>query len=114
MRLKTSKRGIKEIEYLLPKIKQHMVDTYGGRLESVVLFGSFAKNNATSGSDIDIAIILKGDVNTSREIDRIIGFISDTGLEHDELISILPVSSDDIDNSAWPLYKSLREEGVAI
>ena len=114
MRLKTSKRGIKEIEYLLPKIKQHMVDTYGSRLESVVLFGSFAKNNATDDSDIDIAIVLKGKVNTSKEIDMVIDFISDGGLEYNELVSILPVSSDDVNASVWPLHKSLREEGVAI
>ncbi len=72
---------------------------YGQRLESVILYGSFAKDVATEDSDTDIAIILKGKVNCLREIDRLCHFFSDIGLEYNELVSVLPVSSQEVKNS---------------
>ena len=85
---------------------------YGNKLESVILYGSFAKNEATVDSDIDIAIILKGKLNPSKEIDKVNDFINNLEFEYDELITILPVSSNEIKNSIWPLYKSLKREGI--
>ena len=110
--MKMKKRSISEIECLFPKIKKHLQKTYKRRLESVILYGSFAKNKATEDSDIDIAIILKGKVNPSKEIDKVNDFINNLEFEYDELITILPVSSNEIKNSIWPLYKSLKREGI--
>ena len=110
----SKKRDIKDIEHLLPKIKEYLMKTYGGKLNSVILYGSFARDRATEDSDIDIAIILNGDVNPLKEIDRINDFISDIGLEHNELITILPISLKVIKNSIWPLYKSLEKDGVVL
>jgi len=106
------KRSLKEIEHFLPQIKRYLKRVYGNRLESVILYGSFAKNQATEDSDIDIAIILKGKVNTLKEMDKINDFINNIELEYDELITILPISSNEIKNSIWPLYKSLKKEGI--
>jgi len=109
-----SRREIKDIEHITLKVKNHLKKVYGERLDSVILYGSFAKNNATDDSDIDLAVILKGEVNPPKEINRIIDFISDAGLEYNELISIFPVSSESMINPVWPLYKSLNEEGIKI
>lgn len=108
------KRSIKEINHLFPKIKEYLKKVYGDKLESIIIYGSFAKNKATEDSDIDIAIILKEDINPSKELARIDDFISDLGLEHDELITILPLSLQEVENSIWPLYRSLREEGMRL
>ena len=112
IKMKMKNRSIKEIEHLLPKIKKHLQQTYKRKLESVILYGSFAKNKATKDSDIDIAIVLKGKVNPSKEIDKVNDFINNLEFEYDELITILPVSSSEIKNSIWPLYKSLKREGI--
>lgn len=47
-------------------------------------------------------------------LDRVGDFISDIGLEYNELITILPISSQEIKDSIWPLYKSFQKEGVRL
>jgi len=107
-------RDIKEIEHLFPKIKAYLRKVYGDKLERIILYGSFAKHQATEDSDIDIAIILKEDINPAKEMDRLNDFISDLGLEYNEFITILLLSLQEVENSIWPLYRSLREEGIRL
>ncbi len=111
---KKQNRSIKEIEHSLVKVKKCLRKVYGERLEAVILYGSFAKNRATEDSDIDIAIILEGNIDTVKEIDRVGELISDIGLEYNELITILPISSQEIKDSIWPLYKSFQKDGVRL
>lgn len=51
-------RTIGDIEYLLPRIKNILERIYGDSLIDVILYGSFAKNNPTEDSDIDIAVVV--------------------------------------------------------
>ena len=108
------KRSIKEIEHLFPKIKDHIREIFRDRLHEVILYGSFANNQATSDSDIDIAVILKDDRPANEDREKLNDFISDLGLEANELISILPLCAKEIENSKWPLYSSLREHGIRL
>jgi len=107
-------RMIKEIEHLLPQIRNILKKIYGDRLVDIILYGSFAKNNATKESDIDIAVVLKGRINKSIEIDKIYDMLYDLMLETGELISIYPLSTKEIINSTWPLYHYIRTEGIKI
>jgi len=107
-------RMIKEIEHLLPQIRNLLKKIYGDRLVGIILYGSFARNNATEDSDIDIAVVLKGKVNKVKEIDRIGEALYNLMLETDELISIYPLSDEEIRNSTWPLYHYIRTEGIKI
>ena len=108
------KRNIKEIEYLFPKIKGFIQEIFGDRLSEVLLYGSFADNRATDDSDIDIAVILKDDRRVEAEQKKLNDFIAELGLESNELISILPLCSKEIENSKWPLYESLQESGIRL
>jgi len=107
-------RMIREIEHLLPQIKALLKNIYGDRLADIILYGSFAKNNATKESDIDIAVVLKGRVNKSREIDKIYDVLYDLMLETGELISIYPLSDEEIRDSTWPLYYYIKTDGIRI
>lgn len=108
------KRTKKEIEHLLPQIRKLLEKIYGDRLVDIFLHGSFARNNATEDSDIDIAVVLKGEVNKAKEIDRIGEVLYNLMLETDELISVYPASEDEFKNLVWPLYHHIRTDGVKI
>ncbi len=110
----TSKRTIQEIEPILPEIKSALENIYGARLVGVILYGSFARNTPTVDSDIDIAAVLKGAVNPIKEIDRIYDVLYDLMLETGELISVYPLSEEEMGNSVWPLYHHIRTEGLRI
>jgi len=108
------KKEIKDIEDILPRIKDILKVVYGKRLKDIILYGSFARDTATDDSDIDIAVVLKGEVDKTKEIDRIYDLLYDLILETDELISVYPVSEEEIRNIVWPLYKHIRTVGVKI
>jgi len=109
-----SKRTIKEIKYLLPRIRNLLEEIYGERLVDIILYGSFAKNNATEDSDIDIAVVLKGKINRTKEIDRMSEALYDLMLETDELFSVYPVSEDELNDSVWPLHYHIRTDGIRV
>lgn len=107
-------RGIKDVEHLLSRVKKIIEDIYGGRLVDIILYGSFARNGATPDSDIDIAVVLKGVVDVMKEIDRISDSLYMLELEYGELISVYPMSLEELEDTVWPLYYHIRTEGVKI
>lgn len=109
-----TKRTIKEVRYLLSRIRKLLERIYGDRLMDVILYGSFARNTSTNDSDIDIAVVLKGTVNKTKEIDRIYDMLYDIILETGELISVNPLSEEEIKNLIWPLYYHIKREGIRI
>ena len=87
-------------------------ELYGKRLKNVILYGSYARGEATDDSDIDMAVVLEGDISPGREIDRMIDIITDMNLKHNILISIYPVSEIDYLTLKSPLLMNVRKEGV--
>ena len=107
-------RKIRDIEYLFPQIRKLLEKIYGERLVDIILYGSFAKNNATKESDIDIAVVLKGSVDKIKEIKRIHHSLYALTLEYGELISVTPISEKELNDTEWPLYHHIKNEGIKI
>ena len=94
------------------QFKQAVKEIYGSRLKQVVLYGSWARGNASEKSDIDLMVVLSGEVQPGLELDRMIDVITDINLEYDVLISVLPVSEDNFNTLQSPLLLNVRKEGV--
>lgn len=67
----TLKRSIEDIKSLIQELKKILIELYGEDLPKIILFGSFARSDASSDSDIDIAVVLKGNVDKFQELDRL-------------------------------------------
>jgi len=93
------KRRIRNIESLLSQIKKLLEKIYWNCLMDIILFGSFTRNSARRGSDVDNTIILRGGVNKTKDIYKIYDVLYDLMLKTDELIFIYPLSEDDIEYS---------------
>ena len=87
---------------------------YGKRLEQVILFGSQARGDAVEGSDIDVMIVLKGEVNIGEEISRTSKICSDLSLENDVALSRIFVSSERFAKESNPLYVNVHREGISV
>lgn len=103
---------MQHIDQIIKEFKGEIEKLYSERLRKVVLYGSFARNQAHQGSDVDIAVVLKGRVVPGEEIDRMIEIISDINLRYSILISVFPVSEWDYENVRSPLLLNVRREGV--
>jgi len=104
-----------QIEPILKKFKQQITELYGQRFKKVVLYGSYARGQANDEhSDIDLAVVLVGNVSPGKEIDRMIDIITDINLDYDVLLSVYPVSENDYNSVNSPLLLNLRREGIPV
>jgi predicted nucleotidyltransferase len=97
--------AIKEFKTAIQKL-------YGQRLKEVVLYGSWARDEATAESDIDLIVVLAGDVVPGQEIDRMIEVITEINLAHNVLISVFPISEEAYATVNSPLLINVRNEGI--
>ena len=87
---------------------------YGDRLQGVYLYGSYARGDFHAGSDVDVLVVLAGQVKPAQEIDRVNAAVSDIGLRYDLLIAIYPTSVDWLLERQSPFFKNVRREGVPL
>ena len=100
------------IPEVIKDLRRHLETLYGQRLLRLVLYGSWARGEATETSDVDVAVVLSGSVQPGREIDRMVDAVTDLNLRYATLISIYPVSEEDFRTLNSPLLINLRREGV--
>jgi predicted nucleotidyltransferase len=101
-----------ELRETLREFREALEKLYGTRLKNVILYGSWARGDATEDSDIDLLIILEGKVIPGKEIDRMIDIITELNLKHGVLISVVPVSEEEYSTINSPLLMNVRREGV--
>lgn len=98
------------LEAFLPIVRK----LYRERLARVVLYGSQARGEATVHSDIDLLVVLRGDVQFSEELHRLVDAHYDIDLEHGVLISAHPISEKDFLTEVSPLLMNVRKESIVL
>ncbi|GBU23127.1 hypothetical protein R80B4_03043 [Fibrobacteres bacterium R8-0-B4] len=92
-------------------------EVLGGKLEKVVLYGSYARGDYGEWSDIDIMILADIQPETAWKVrQKIHKQMNNIDLEYDVLVSILVVSySIYLEYSkVSPLYLNIQEEGIEL
>jgi predicted nucleotidyltransferase len=105
---------LRKIKRILEEVKSELKKVYGIKLKDVILYGSYARGDEKEDSDIDLAVILKGEINIFEEIDRIIDATYDIGLKHSILLSVKPISENDYNNLKTPFLLNVKQEGFSI
>ncbi len=100
------------IREILKEFREEIEKLYSKRLRSIILYGSWARGDATEESDIDVLVVLEGEVIPGKEIDRMIDIITEINLKHGVLIAVYPVSEEDYSTINSPLLINVRREGV--
>lgn len=81
----------------------------------IILYGSVARKEDTSESDIDIAIVIKKQMDAEVRKQFILWSV-DLDLKFDKLFSIIDIDKDMLDKwgNALPFYRNIREEGIVL
>jgi predicted nucleotidyltransferase len=103
-----------QLQQILAELKARLTELYGERLERLVLFGSQARGDAEPDSDIDVLVVLRGEVNPMAESRRAVPITSEISYEHGVVITCMYVSVERYDRAATPLIGIARREGVRI
>jgi len=99
---------------ILPELRQHFETLYGDRLVHMLLFGSQARGDAETESDIDVLVVLQGPVDPGEEIARTGEVTALLSLKHDVVISRVFLSAEQFSSEQSPLLLNVRREGIPI
>jgi len=102
------------LQNILAELRRRFETLYGPRLIQMVLYGSQARGDAEPGSDIDVLVVLTGDVDPCREIDRTLEDVVALSLENDVVISCVFMGEHRFRHRNGPLLRNIRREGVPI
>ncbi len=107
-----------ELQIILSEIAKTAKETFGEQLDSVILYGSYARGDYTPDSDVDIMILVKGIApeNLWRYRSAITSKSSELGLKYDLLIVTLIKDSDIFNKylNVLPFYQNVHREGIRI
>jgi len=97
------------------QLKNRLVRELGDKIDSIILYGSVAKNTASEESDIDVLVVARDD-----EIglyDKISKIRTQVDLENNTLTALVYVTCEELEHYAKlgsPFMKSVSEEGIIL
>lgn len=104
-----------KINKITADFKLAMQKLYGERLESVILYGSYARNEQTEDSDVDLLVVLKDDeISKFKEIDKITDATYSLNSKYEFIISSQPITSKRLQNDTTPFLYFIRKDGKII
>ncbi len=107
-------KSIKDIKPILDEAKERLQNIYGGRLKEIILYGSYARGDATEGSDIDLILILEDINNPISELEKFSGEIHQLDFLYDTVISIVPIEARQYQTRRLPIILNAKREGIPI
>lgn len=106
-----------QLSEIMQEIAKTAKEVFSTKLDTVYLYGSYARGDFDRGSDIDVMILVDVPKEELFRYKRPFNVLSSAlGLEYDTLITI---TLKDIETfrkyiHAVPFYQTIQEEGVAI
>ena len=92
-----------------------LCEIFKSDIEAIILYGSVAKKEDTPESDIDIAIIVKKNMD-DRTRERFLCWAAEMDLRYDRVFSIVDIQEENI--RKWgerlPFYRNVRKEGIVL
>ena len=101
------------IRHLLARLREQLEETYGSRLRGLYLYGSFARGNEDTESDVDVIIVLDRINAYGAEVARTSAIVSTLSLESGLSLSRVFVSQQDWADRDSPFLANVREEAIA-
>lgn len=92
-------------------VARELRELYGARLRKVVLYGSWARGDARPDSDVDLLVVLDRVQDRWSERRRMRRILYRHSLDHDTVISALPVAQAEFEHPLRRIVLNARAEG---
>jgi predicted nucleotidyltransferase len=101
-------------EKLLNDLSRELAQILGEKLDQILLYGSYARGQAQSDSDLDILIIVQGEFDYAALIQQTSELIARLSLENDVVISRAFISKERFENERSPFILNVQREGTPL
>ena len=99
----------------LNELVEGILAIFNNQVMRIVLYGSYARGTNMSESDVDVALLLNGNLNGNTE-DKLSDLVVDLNLKYDRVLSVI-----DIDYAVFekwekvtPFYRNMNKEGIIL
>lgn len=105
----------------LEAIEEEMVNyyrsVYGDSIDTIILYGSYARGDYSDDSDIDITAIVRGNrVELQKKLKKMWDFSTEVGLAYDVIVSPTVIPYDEFEQykEKLPYYRNIVKGGRKI
>ena len=88
---------------LVDRVKAHLRETYGESIRRVILYGSYARGEATEDSDVDVLAVVDSSLDPCEVEDS---------LNEGELVSVIAVTEERFESYRSPFMLNVKKEGI--
>jgi predicted nucleotidyltransferase len=99
---------------ILHTLRQEFSQALGDQLESMILFGSQARDQAHPESDIDVLVVVRDDSDYGDLMRKTSPIVAALSLEYDVVISRAFVARDRFERERSPFLLNVWREGVIL
>jgi predicted nucleotidyltransferase len=99
---------------IIKRCKTALEAFYGPQFKGLILFGSTARRQASSTSDIDLLVLLRQPFDYFGELRQIVDLLYPIQLESEQLISAKPTPVDEFETGSLQLYRNAKKEGINV
>jgi len=103
-----------ELKSLLLILRESFQQIFGVQFEQMLLFGSRARGDAWTDSDIDVLVVLRAEFDYGDVIARTSEIVARLSLENDVVISRSFVVKDRFEYEKSPFLLNIKREGVSV
>lgn len=92
-----------------------LLTLFPDNITAIILYGSVARNEATPESDVDIAIIIKKEMDDDIK-NKFINWAADLDLRYDRIFSIIDIKEENLQKwgKVLPFYQNVQKEGIVL
>lgn len=102
-------------QMVLGELVEGILSILESQVIRIVLYGSVARGTNTAESDVDVALLLNGNLSRETE-DKLSDLIVDLNLKYDIVLSVIDIDYEMFKKweKVTPFYKNVNEEGVVL
>ena len=102
-------------QMVLGELVEGILSILESQVIRIVLYGSVARGTNTAESDVDIALLLNGNLSRETE-DKLSDLLVDLNLKYDIVLSVIDIDYEMFKKweKVTPFYKNVNEEGVVL